>query len=81
VRSASPENLPKQSAAFLEKKVMGEGECAAHSPASARATSVLPVPGSPWSKMPLHSHPASQCLKTPHLCHNHNSQNSQTRVV
>lgn len=53
VRSASPENFPRQSAPFLAKKAMGFLECFAQAPANARATSVFPDPGSPWSKIPL----------------------------
>ena len=47
VRSASPLNLPRQSAPLREKKATGLGDCLAHAPASARAASVFPVPGSP----------------------------------
>ena len=47
MRSASPENLPRQSAPFRAKNATGLGECWAHAPASALATSVLPLPGTP----------------------------------
>ena len=47
MRSASPLNLPRQSAPLREKKATGLGERRAIDPASALAASVLPVPGSP----------------------------------
>lgn len=135
VRSASPWNLPRQSAPLRAKKVTGTGECLAQapagcgqdkvrasvprsavsaedltlcymqcarfrqtaqqpapsgqllrcssserklqdmctmygsSPARARATSVLPVPGTPWNRMPLQREWAAQgtmgCVEQP----------------
>ena len=52
VRSASPWYFPRQSAPFRAKNVTCLSASFAQTPARARTTSVLPVPGSPCSRSP-----------------------------